>query len=199
LPSLRKAVPGAQLANVAPFPDGLSSKPNQTFQADNLVVVNAHGGDLDRALKLQDWLSIQENYDLLNLGIEGTDWKAVGDDKFEALSRYSFPGYALAWRAPLYRRASYMTATEEKLFDWAQQPANFTLDPFSSFIPNSEPVKAQLAQMATVTTQFANPLFYGVVDVDAQLDKLKKAAAGAGLDKLQAEMQTQADAYLAKN
>ncbi|HET9648191.1 MAG TPA: DUF3502 domain-containing protein [Microlunatus sp.] len=199
LTSLTKAVPGAQLANVAPFAGGLSAKPNQTFQADNLVVVNARGGDVDRAMKLQDWLSIQENYDLVNYGIEGTDWKAVGSNKFEALSKYSFPGFALAWRAPLYRRVSTMTATEEKLFDWAQEPKNFTVDPFSSFIPNSNPVKAQIAQMSTVTTQYANPLFYGVVDVDPQLDKLKKAAAAAGLDKLQAEMQTQADAYLSKN
>lgn len=198
LPALQKAVKGAQLADVAPFAQGLSAKPNQTFQADNLVVVNARGGDLERAMKLQDWLSVKENYDLINYGIEGTDWKPVGDDKFETLTSYSFPGYALAWRASLARRSSVMTDSEEKLFDWAQDYGNFTVDPFSSFIPNVEPVKAQLAQMSTVITQFANPLYYGVVDVDSQLDKLKRAAEGAGLDKLQAEMQTQADAYLGK-
>lgn len=198
LPTLTKAVPGARLANVAPFRDGLNAKPNQLFQADNLVVVNAHGGDLDRALKLQDWLSVRENYDLVNYGVEGTDWKAVGDDRFETLSKYSFPGYALAWRASLARRASYMTETEAKLFDWAQDYDNFTVDPFANFIPDVTPVKAQLAQMTSVITQYANPLYYGVVDVQPQLDKLKKAADGAGLAQLQAEMQKQADAYLSK-
>ncbi len=199
LPALTKAVPGASLANVAPFAQGLTgAKPNQTFQADNLVVVNARG-DLDRAMKLQNWLSVKENYDLVNYGIEGTDWKADGDDKFESLSKYAFPGYALAWRADLARRTSVMTESESTLLDWAQDYDNFTVDPFASFIPDSQPVKAQLAQMTTVTTQYANPLYYGVVDVDSQLDKLKKAAQGAGLDKIQAEMQKQADAYLAAN
>lgn len=199
LVALRKAIPTAMLANVAPFTNGLSAKPNQTFQADNLAVVNAKGGNVDRALALQNWLSKKENYDLLNYGIEGTDWKPVGDTKYEAVSKYSFPGFALAWRSGLARRTSYMTDTESALLDWAQKYENFTVDPFASFIPNSEVVRAELAAMTTVTTQYVNPLYYGVVDVGPQLDKLKKAAEGAGLAKLQAEMEKQANEYLSKN
>jgi putative aldouronate transport system substrate-binding protein len=200
LPSLRKAVPGASLADVLPYRGGLNSKPNQTFQADNLVVVNANGGDVAKALKVQDWLSVKANHDLIEYGIEGTDWKPVGDDKFEALSQYTtFPGYALSWRASLERKASYMTESEEKVFAWAQNYDNFTVDPFASFVPDTKPVEQQIAAISTVITQYANPLYYGVVDVDKQLDKLKKAAESAGVDKLNAEMEKQADAYLAKN
>ena len=50
--------------------------------------------------------------------------------------------------------------------------------------------------MNNVIIQHANPLFYGVADVDAQLDQLKKAADAAGLDALQGEMEKQANAYL---
>lgn len=199
LATLKAAVPGAALANYAPLKGGTSSKPNQTFQADNLSVVNANGGDVDRALALQNWLSKKENYDLLNYGIEGTDWKAVGDNKYEKVSKYSFPGYALAWRSGLARRTSYMTETESALLDWAQKYENFTPDPFASFIANSDPIKPELAQMTTVVTQYCNPLYYGVVDVDSQLDKLRKAAEGAGLAKMQAEMEKQANSYLSKN
>ena len=66
-------------------------KPVQTFQADNMVVVNANGGDVERALALQDWLSVKANHDLIEYGIEGTDWEAVGDDGLKQLSQYSFP------------------------------------------------------------------------------------------------------------
>lgn len=200
LVGLRKKVPNANLAEVLPFGGPLTSvKPNQTFQADNVVVVNANGGDVNRALALQDWLSIKENHDLIEYGIEGTDWKPVGTDGIKQLSQYSFPGFALLWRAKLERKSSYMTESEKKVFAWAQDYNNFTLDPFASFIPDPTPVKQAAAQMNNVITQYANPLFYGVVDVDSQLSKLKKAAASSGLAKLQAEMEKQANAYLAKN
>ncbi|MEJ3749714.1 DUF3502 domain-containing protein [Actinomycetes bacterium KLBMP 9797] len=199
MPALTKAVPGAMLAEVLPYRDGLSAKPNQTFQADNLVVVNANGGSVANALKLQDWLSTKANHDLVEYGIEGTDWKPIGDDKFEALSQYTtFPGYALSWRASLERKAAYMTESEQKVFAWAQDYDNFTVDPFASFVPDTKPVEQQISAITTVITQYANPLYYGVVDVDAQLDKLKKAAENAGVAKLQAEMEKQANAYLAK-
>jgi putative aldouronate transport system substrate-binding protein len=192
-------VPGATLSSVVPYAQGLNAKPNQTFQADNLVVVNADGGDLSNAMKLQDWVSIKDNHDLVEYGIEGKDWKSVGDDTFQALSQYTtFPGFALCWRTTLERKASYMTPSEEKVFAWAQSYDSFTEDPLASFVPDTKPVQQEIAAMSSVITQYANPLFYGVVDVNPQLDKLKKAAAAAGLNKLQAEMEKQANAYLAK-
>lgn len=198
LSTLQKAVPTAALANIMPLKDGLSAKPNQTFQADNMVVVNSKGGNLDRTLQLQDWLSIKENHDLISYGIEGTDWEPADGNKFKPLSDYAFPGYALSWRASLERKSLSISATEEKIFEWAQNFDNFTIDPFASFIPDATPVKQQVAAMTNVITQFANPLFYGVVDVDSQLDKLKKAADGAGVAKLQEEMDKQANAHLKK-
>lgn len=198
LSTLQKAVPKAALANIMPLTGGLSAKPNQTFQADNLVVVNSKGGNLDRTMQLQDWLSIKENHDLITYGIEGTDWEPADGNKFKPLNDYAFPGYALSWRSSLERKSMSISPTEEKIFDWAQNFDNFTLDPFASFIPDTTPVKQQVAAMSNVITQFANPLFYGVVDVDDQLDKLKKAADGAGVAKLQEEMEKQANAHLKK-
>ena len=198
LSTLQKAVPKAALANIMPLTGGLSAKPNQTFQADNLVVVNSKGGNVDRTLQLQDWLSIKENHDLITYGIEGTDWEPADGNKFKPLNDYAFPGYALSWRSSLERKSLSISPTEEKIFDWAQNFDNFTLDPFASFIPDTTPVKQQVAAMSNVITQFANPLFYGVVDVDDQLDKLKKAADGAGVTKLQEEMEKQANAHLKK-
>lgn len=194
LPELTKNVPGAVLANVVPIKPGV--KPYQTFQADNFVVLNAKGPNTEQALQLEDWLSIKVNHDLLNYGIEGTDWKAVGEDKYEKVSTYTFPGFALAWRAKLERRIGDMTESETKVFDWAQNVDNFTLDPFASFVPDPEPVKRENTQIVAAMTQFANPLFIGAVDVDQGLDKLKKAMDRAGLAKVQAELAKQADAYI---
>ncbi|HVX09131.1 ABC transporter substrate-binding protein [Humibacter sp.] len=196
LSTLRKKVPEAAFANVMPLKGGLHAfKPYQTFQADNIVVINANG-DLDRALAIQDWLSVQANHDLLEYGIEGKDWKQLSRNRYRQLSEYTFPGYALCWRPSLEKRSEYMSATEESIFDWAQDFNNFTVSPFAKFIPNITPVKSAVAQMSSAMTQYLIPLSYGLVDVDSQLDKLKSAADAAGLELLQAEMSKQADAYL---
>ena len=84
-----------------------------------------------------------------------------------------------------------MTESEKKAFGWAQDYDNFTLDTFASFIADVTPVKEAAAQMNNVMTQYANPLFYGVGDVDAGLDKLKKAADAAGLDVIMTELAKQ--------
>ena len=197
LPVLLKVVPSARIADVLPLTGGLTgTKPNQTFQAQNNVVINHNGGDLDRAMALQDWVSIKENHDLLEYGIEGKDWKQVGDGQYQQLSQYTFPGYALLWRTPLELRTSLMTESETEEFLWAQDFNNFTLDPFASFIPDTTPVKQAVTEMSNVMTQYANPLYYGAVDVDSQLSKLKTAADAAGLSTLQGEMEKQANAYL---
>ncbi|PUB30328.1 carbohydrate ABC transporter substrate-binding protein (CUT1 family) [Promicromonospora sp. AC04] len=195
---LEKAVEGASLVTLLPFRDGLSAKPNQTFQADNLVVVNAAAADSESALQLLDWVSVQENHDLLQYGEEGTDWKAVGDDAYEQVSDYAnFPGYALSWRIPLERKYSRMSESEETWFDWSKDYDNFTLDPFASFIPDLTEVEKEHAQITAAITEFGNPLFAGAVDVTEGLDKLKSALDTAGLPKVQEELNKQADAYLA--
>jgi putative aldouronate transport system substrate-binding protein len=196
LPVLQQAVPNAMMANVMPLKGGLKAKPHQTFQADNFVVLNARGQSHEAAMALQDWVSIKENHDLIGYGLEGTDWKAEGDDKIELTSQYRFPGFALCWRTPLERKATSMSPTEETIFEWSKNTENFTLDTFASFLPDVTPVKSQNSQMAAVMTQYAKPLFAGVVDVKDGLDQLKKAAEGAGLAALQEELAKQADAYL---
>lgn len=193
---LRKAVPSAQLANVVPLGGGKNAKPNQTFQADNFVVLNTKGRSNERALRLEDWVSIKENHDLISYGVEGTDWKPVGTDRIEQVSAYSFPGFALCWRQSLEKKIKDITPTENEWFDWAQDYDNFTVDPYASFVPDVTPVKREDSQITAAMTQYGNPLWIGAVDVDKGLDQLKKAVEKAGLSKLQAEMAKQADAYL---
>ncbi|WP_448003092.1 ABC transporter substrate-binding protein [Agromyces bauzanensis] len=198
LSQLEKAIPGATLVTLLPFRDGESAKPNQTFQADNLVVVNARGASNDAALQLLDWVSIQENHDLLQYGVEGTDWKAVGDDAYESIGEYNnFPGYALSWRIPLERKFSRMSETEDRWFEWSKSYENFTLDPFASFIPDLSEIENEHAQITAAIAEYGNPLWAGAVDVDEGLDNLKRAVDQAGLAKVQEELNAQADAYLA--
>jgi putative aldouronate transport system substrate-binding protein len=194
--ALSKAVPQAKLANVMPLRGGLESKPYQTFQSDNFVVLNARGQSHEAAMQLQNWLSVKKNHDLISYGIEGTDWKPDGDDGIERVSTYDFPGFALCWRVPLERKPVTMTESEEKIFEWSKDPKNFELDPYASFVPDVTPVKNENTQLAAAVTRYCKPLFAGAVDVNQGLDDLKKACDRAGLAAVQAELAKQADAYL---
>jgi putative aldouronate transport system substrate-binding protein len=147
-------------------------------------------------MQLEDWLSIKANHDLISYGVEGTDWRPVGSDRFEQLTKYTFPGFALCWRSDLELKIKDITESEDAWFTWAKDYNNFTVDPFASFIPDPEPVKREDAQVIAAMTQYANPLFVGAVDVDKGLDALKKALDKAGIAKLQAEMEKQANEYL---
>lgn len=196
LPALRRAIPSAAMANAIPLRGGMSAKPNQTFQADNFVVLNTNGESDEATLQLEDWLSIKENHDLIEYGIEGADWKPVGDDQYEALTKYQFPGFALSWRSGLERLASYTSPSEREWFRWAQSYDNFTADTFAGFIPDVTPVKDENTRLVAAMTRFGKPLSAGAVDVGKGLSDLKQACERAGLAKVQAELATQGDAYL---
>lgn len=197
LPTLQAAVPDARLANLLPFRDGFNTKPYQTFQADNFVIVNP-SGDVDRALQVQDWLSIQENHDLLAYGIEGTDWKASGDDKYEPISDYSFPGFALLWRLDLERMPSAISESEEEIFEWSKSFENFQMDPLATFYPDVTPVEAEDAELTNVMTEHFKPMCAGAVDVEEGLSKVKAAAEAAGIEKALEEMKKQISDHLKK-
>lgn len=199
LGALRASVPGAEVANVMPLTGGLAGfQPNQTFQADNYVVVPATSEAPHALFQLLDWLSVKENHDLLQYGVEGTDWKPVGDDQYEALSQYSFPGFALSWRAPLELRSSFMSDSESEIFTWAQSTENFTVDTFAQFIPDVSAVENENAQVVQAMTTYGQPLFAGAVEPVQGLSDLQKALETAGLEKLQAELARQGDEFLAQ-
>lgn len=195
--SVAAAVKGAAIAQVVPFAEGTAARPAATFQAPNNVVVNKRSAHAEMVMQLQDWVSVKANHDLVSYGIEGKDWKAHGDDEFEVLSKYVFPGFALCWRIGLERTPVGMVDSERAWFGWAKDYGHFTTDPFTSFYFDQTPVKSEISRLASAYNQYGKPLFAGTVDVTSGLSRLKSAFEHAGLDKVLSQLETQADAYLA--
>jgi putative aldouronate transport system substrate-binding protein len=68
---------------------------------------------------------------------------------------------------------------------------------YGGFTFNSENVKSQIANIANVSTQYANPLYIGAVkNVDESLTQLTDKLQAAGLDKVKAEVEKQTQEYL---
>src|SRR5581483_9564379 len=152
-------------------------KPLNAFVLWNFVAVNKRSQHPDKVVKLLDWLSIKENHDLVEYGIQGKDWQATGDKEFTALSEYpsQFPGFALTWRPSLERTSANMLPDERKWYNWASDMNSFTYDPIGQFIFDPTPVKTQVAQLNAASTQYRVPLESGLADPIQGLAQLQKA------------------------
>lgn len=191
-----KKIPGAELELVLPYADS-SAKVFSTFGASNHVVFNKRGDQLVPGMKLMEWLSQQANHDMLQYGVEGTDWTADGDKSYTTKSDYVFPGYTMSWRIPLERRPATMIDSEKRWLDFVQSFDNFDLSPLAGFTVDEAPIKTQLAQFSAGTPKYLRPLQAGNVDTDSGLEALKKGYGNAGLDKVVTEVEKQLSAFFA--
>ncbi|GAA2758259.1 ABC transporter substrate-binding protein [Actinopolymorpha rutila] len=189
-------VPGARLTLTLPYADK-DAKQLTTFGASNHVAFNVEGDQLDDGMRFLEWLSARENHDLLEYGVEGTDWEADDEKSITAKSEYVFPGYTMSWRIPLERRPSDMIESEKRWLDYAQSFDNFELSPLAGFSLKEQPIKTQLAQFSAMMARYLRPVQAGSVDVNRGLDAMKKGFSGAGLDKAVAEVEKQLGAFFA--
>ena len=196
---VEKNVPGAKVDIAYPY-DSASPKPVSDFKQWNFLCVTAHSPNAEKVIKLMDWLSIQENHDLLELGVEGTNWNAVGDDQYEVVegSKYSFPGYVISWRPALVRSGTAYSENAKKWFQYALDGNNFTPSKYIGFNVNPEPVKTELAKLTAAAGEIGPSVMAGLYEPDEALKKLKAAYNQDDLNKVIAEFQAQVDAHLNK-
>ncbi|CQR51518.1 extracellular solute-binding protein [Paenibacillus riograndensis] len=176
------------------IPNGDKAKPYTAFQQWNFLCIPASSEHADLALDVVNWMSIKENHDLMEYGIQGKDWEPVGDSSYKVLSKYSFPGYVLTWRPTLNRTPDTMMKDDKKWFDFSTNPANFTLSPTAGFNFNAEKVKTEYAKITPLHDSIFLPLSQGVLPADQGKKTLEKKIAGLGGQKVIDEIQAQIDA-----
>ncbi len=197
---LLTTVPGAQLEVVVPY-DTENPKPISDYSQPNFLVVNKNSKAPEKVVQLAEWLSIQENHDLLQFGLPGKDWNPVGEDQYQIVegSKYLFPGYVLTWRPGIVNRyPDNILPDDKKWLDYAANADNFTKSIYVGFKIDTEPFKTELTKLQAVKDEYLNPLDLGVVDPETGLAMLQKAYKNAGIDKVIAEVQKQVDEFLKK-
>lgn len=133
---------------------------------------------------------------LLSYGIEGVNYNKVEDDLIEQIPN---SGY---WIDCGWAYGSIFNCLRTNAAQPAWRPAgpdinaNATTSPIMGFSFNPEPVKNELAQIAAVMDEFVPSLMTGSVDVESTLTQFNEKLAQAGADKVQAEIQTQLNAWL---
>lgn len=176
------------------IPNGDKAKPYTAFQQWNFLCIPASSKHADLALDVANWMSIKENHDLMEYGIQGKDWEPIGDSSYKVLSQYSFPGYVLTWRPTLNRTPDTMMKDDKKWFDFSTKPDNFTLSPTAGFNFNAEKVKTEYAKITPLHDSVFLPLSQGVLPADQGKKMLKEKMASLGGQKVIDEIQAQIDA-----
>ncbi|KAG2893145.1 hypothetical protein PC117_g23853 [Phytophthora cactorum] len=171
------------------------------------ISIAANSKNPERVMQAFDLIMEDPSYVYLTyFGIEGKNYVVTPDGKIglpkgvTAETNTYPPDAAGFWfvNKALFKPMSNWPQTyidhREKLKDY-----NTSDYPFNGFTFNSDKVKTQIANLANASTQYANPIYIGAVkDVDKAFDDLIKNLNSAGLDKVKAEVQAQADAFLAK-
>ncbi|CAM3982287.1 DUF3502 domain-containing protein [Paenibacillus alkaliterrae] len=196
LAELRREQPEVELAIADLTPD---KKKIAAISTQNGFGIHAPSKKAERSLKVIDLLqNDKEIHDLFMYGIAGTHYEPVGDDKFNATAGTpNFTGFS-NWGAnsPLNRKDASFPAEADAIADaWQQKVYNFDLE---TFVFNDANVKNEVANIGNVMLRYAIPLEYGLIkDIDKGQADLIKQLQAAGIEKLQTELQSQIDAFLA--
>ncbi len=176
----------------------------QNSWLNNGLAVAASSDNPERALQAMDLLMQDPSYVyLVTYGIEGKHYVVTADDKI------GMPEGVTSDNNPFPVDASgFWFVNKDILKPMANWPASYIEHrnsvsdilkpvPFASFTFNSENVKSQIANIANVSTQYANPLYIGAVkNVDEAFTQLTDKLNAAGIDKVKAEVEKQTQEYL---
>lgn len=183
-----------------------------TYTANNGLCVPASSKKIDTVMTFLDWMfSDAANHDLFELGIEGTDWKAVGDEQYESVSNYpnNFPGYAFTWNPNYVKYSSILPKDVLEYKKWGQQESSFQRAPVCGFNFDTSDVdlSTTIAQVKTVTDRVQTTKLHGILndgnqEYDSAKDMMKanvdEAMKNGGEVILEA-LETQLNDYMKEN
>jgi len=169
------------------------------ISTQNGTAIHATSKHPERALMLIDLMqNDREIHDLMMYGIEGVHYEPVGDDKFKATDKSAnYTGFSnWSFNSPLNRDNE---AFPKEVSDMvAGFESNVYHYPLETFVFDNSKVKTEIASVGNVMLRYAIPLEYGLVkDIDQGIAELNKQLKAAGVEKIQAELQAQIDAFLA--
>ena len=193
---MRRDKPDVELAIADLTPD---NKKIAAISTQNGMSIHATSKNAERSLMLLDLLqNDKEIHDLTMYGIEGTHYIPEGDKKFSAgPAANNYTGFSnWGWNSPLNRQdAAYPVEADDMFNSWQSSIYHF---PLETFVFDSTNVKNEVANIGNVMLRYAIPLEYGLIDdIEKGQADLIKQLKSAGIDKVQTEMQTQIDAFLA--
>lgn len=173
LSDLKSAIPEAELGTFI-LNDGVRARAAEArltdLRGNNYICIPAWSKKIDKVLTFLDWMyASSENHDLFELGIEGVNWKAVGDDKYEQLTpadreAYSFPGYVLTWNPNFVR---FQASLPEDIFAYKSYDLEedaYYESPLAGFTFDTSNLQTETSVISGIISKVNTALEHGALD-----------------------------------
>ena len=160
------------------------------------AVIGANTKHPEEAMKLLE--AVNTDPILMNLlayGIEGVHYEKTGDDTIkwlDAHAQYTVPFYMFGNYFNLYHQEGAQTDEWDilKAYNESAEPS-----PALGFNFDTKSVTTEIASLTNVEQEFKALINTGSVDIEENLDNMKKKMDAAGLDRVIEEMQSQYDSW----
>ncbi|MDF2484764.1 MAG: extracellular solute-binding protein family 1 [Herbinix sp.] len=169
----------------------------------SMLSINANSKNAERVMMMFNLFETDKSYyDLINYGIEGTHYEAVGDTKFNALlPKYNdFGGFTVSWgtnNSNLIRQNA--TVPQEQIDAYNKSLAEDSIEtPLATFTFDDTEYKNEIAAITNIVETYMIPIELGLTDQKEGLEKMKQKLEAADIDVLLEAVQTQLDAYVAE-
>ncbi|MFI3170393.1 MAG: DUF3502 domain-containing protein [Faecalibacterium sp.] len=173
----------------------------------NFLCLPSYSDKIERTMKFIDWIfQTRDNHDLFELGIEGDDWEAVGEEEYLSLdsaNKYSFPGYELTWNPNYIRTDSALPDDPKEITMFLNEASNYQDTPLSGFIFDTEETTDLVNALSSVTaveSTWQATLMLGLdkdaTAAQAHMDQFAAEVKTAGIDVIREAMIRQIQAFL---
>lgn len=172
----------------------------------NFLCVPQQSTKKDQAMQFINWLfEDAANHDLFELGIEGEDWEAVGEDEYRKIegSNYSFPGYEMTWNPNFIRTNADLPEDAKAITKYGNDPDTYTTSPIAGFtFDNTATPELQTAYAAVsaIQTEYQPQIMLGLTKdpaaAQALVEEYYQKAEAAGLETIRQAVHDQLQAFL---
>lgn len=205
LTEFNQSIPDGELG-VFILNDGVRNKQPEArvtdLKGNNFICIPAWSKKVDKVLTFLDWLYADpDHHDLFELGIEGKNWEAVGDDKYEVLKvdgeQYSFPGYVLTWNPNFVR---FQSSLSEDIYEYKKydlRKDSYYESPLAGFTFDTSKLQTESSVISGITSKVSTALEHGALDNPVQVKQENTAECLAnGLDVIREEAKRQINEFL---
>jgi putative aldouronate transport system substrate-binding protein len=185
---------------------GMPKTEGTDFKAWNFLAVPTTSRNTDKVMGFMEWLfSNRAHHDLLEYGIEGKHWIAVGEDKYDyppgndPATNYNFSAYLLTWNPSLNRYPVSMPDTIVNALQVAGDAETYYKRVNTGFTFVTDPVATELAKISDLSA-YARAISNGIpTDLEAEVARVQRLYEEAGIEKIAAELERQFNEFLRSN
>ncbi|WP_042164442.1 ABC transporter substrate-binding protein [Paenibacillus gorillae] len=169
--------------------------------AGSMLAISRTSKDPERAMMVLNYLHTDPY--VINLfvnGIEGKHYKKVGENRIEPIADSGYGKTALFWVIGNQMINYLKPGQPDDLYvNWEKFNNEATRFPLMGFVFDDTKVKNELTQITAVVTEYKLIYTGAVKDPTKLLEERNKKLKAAGLEKVQAELQSQINVWWAEN